>query len=110
MASIALQVFNDVRSSFLQRIKLNGTIYNLKIYWNTRESTWYMDILDQDLEYLLMGLKLVPNFPLLQEYDRSFIDYGNFILVDTSGFATGDRPTFENLGTRYQLIFVEGNE
>ena len=108
MANIALQVFNSVRSSFSQKIVLNSQIYNIKIYWNTREDAWYMDILDKDLNPYIYGIKLVANFPLLQEYDRSFVNYGNFILADTEGFPNSDRPTYDNIGERYQLIFSDG--
>lgn len=55
-------------------IGLEGKTYILTHRWNTREACFYFDIKTETGEPILVGLKLVPNYPIIYRNDLS--DFG----------------------------------
>ena len=105
---INIPINTDISSSLKQRIELDGILFNLKIYWNTMNDAWFMDIYQNDT-LVFAGLKLVKEIRLLNEYAIEEIP-GDFILYDTENLTDGLRVDFDNLGTRYLLIYLTEDE
>lgn len=104
-------IFSNVSSKFIMTSELNEEVFRLSFYWNTREEYWYMSILDPDNVPLLMDIKLVPNYILLTQYKAySSLPKGDFILYDLEQNPATGEATFDNLGKRYQLIFLSNEE
>ena len=55
-------------SQWQEQIELEGVQYIFNFTWNALNEFWTMDIYNRDEEPLILGIKIVPNYPLLQPY------------------------------------------
>lgn len=94
--------------SYNQLTSLDNRTYKLNFFWNTRDSHWYMDILDLDENPILPGTKIVCNFPLLLRATHPDAPPGEMIAVDTGGF--DEDPVLEDFGTRVDLLYYDAEE
>ena len=69
---------------FEQLTQLDGREYLLRFVWSTRESTWYLNIYDQDENPIALGVRLVVNWPLLRRFRDPRLPPGLLFLVDMS--------------------------
>ena len=107
---VIIPTFQDVSSTFTQRIELDGVLTTLKIQWNSREENWYLDISDQDENLILSGIKLVPSYPLLAQCQTACTKLtGELYLIDVES-TPGGAVTFENLSVRYILTYLTEEE
>lgn len=51
-----------------EQIELEGVIYIFVFTWNALNEFWSMDIYNRDEFPLILGIKIVPNYPLLAPY------------------------------------------
>jgi hypothetical protein len=108
--AFVVPTFQSRSARYIIGVELAGEKFRLRFYWNTREEFWYMDILDQDDNNLITGIKMVINYSLLDQYVAVIgIPKGNFILWDLEKDVSGE-VTFDNFGRRYQLIFLSDSE
>jgi hypothetical protein len=98
MSQVTIPMF-DV-ADFSEKVTLDGGIYGLRFYWNTRGAFWSMDISDANANPIVSGVKLIINFPMLLQYRTSALPPGFFVIMDL------------NLKTQYQepgrFDFVSG--
>ena len=87
----------------IRNYPLDGTVYNILTRWNGRESAWYLDILTQGGEALVMGIKVLPYIDLLRPYSDPRLPSGSLIALDLD--ASGNRPTRGGLGTETELYY-----
>ena len=107
---IIIPIFKSVSSTFTQRIELDTVIYVLTIQWNSREEAWYLSIFTDNEDPILSGLKLVPNYQLLDQYEHiEALPNGDFAVIDLEVGSQGV-ITYDNLGERYQLIYLSESE
>lgn len=103
--------FQNRSSKYTIEVELNSEVFRLRFIWNSREQSWYMDILDQDDIEILTGIKLVINYELLLQYEAyDNLPKGEFILWDLEKNPKTGGVTFDNFGRRYQLIFFTDEE
>ena len=50
------------------RIALEGNSYNFNVYYNERVEGWFFDLREEGGEAVVLGLRLVPNYPTLLDY------------------------------------------
>lgn len=88
-------------------ISLDGTLYTLRFFWNIRQQTWQLDILQSDSTPLVRGIKIVPDWMPVFRYKIIGFPPGDFMVVDTSG--TGLAPERTEFGTdkRVKLLYRE---
>lgn len=86
---------------------LDGTPVILRFKWNTRFSFWSMSIYDRQGEPLLMGIKLVRDFPLLDRLNLTNIP-GDFTLVRL--FGDWDYPRFDSLPEEGAIVWWSPEE
>lgn len=93
----------DLTNFDLQTL-LDGVTYTLAFRWNIRAAAWFMDILNEDGDTVIVaGIKIVVDFPLnLYRADRE--PPGILIAQDTLG--SGVDPGLGELGDRVQLKYV----
>lgn len=103
--------FQNTSADYVIEAELNNQVFRLQFTWNQRESVWYMHILDIDDNPVLLGVKLVPSYLMLQQY-RAYADLpqGDFLLMDLEDSPETGLVTFDNFGKRYQLIFFSDEE
>lgn len=93
---------------FTQKTRLDGRDFILKFSYNQREERYYLSIYDEQEEPLLMGLKLVANWPLLRRYRwNPALPPGEIWVMDLTG--EGTPPTLDELGEgrRCELTYLE---
>lgn len=104
-----LQIPVDSESaSFEQIMNLDGENYLLRIFWNTRDESWYMDIFSPDKLPILCGLKLVVNYDFTGTYVQDNIPPGMFLLYDDTNI--GKECGRYELGVRCILIYITADD
>ena len=53
---------------YTQRVRLDGREYSLRFRWNTCAERWRMDLLTDENEPIVLGMKIVTDWPLLRYY------------------------------------------
>jgi hypothetical protein len=51
-----------------QRIALDGRLYTLSLAWNQYEESWHLSLFDEAEEPIVVGLRIISNWPLLRYY------------------------------------------
>jgi len=91
-----------------EQIQLSGTIYFLRFRWNALNEFWSMDVLTADESPIVLGVKIVNNWNLLEQYSMLEKPLGEILCQSVIG-------SFEKL-KRYdmtiasQLVYYEENE
>lgn len=104
MAYQKIPVRSDL-PSYIFSITLEGTLYYLSFEWNDRGSFWTMDILDQDQNQLVCGIRMISNINLLGRFQNSLLPKGTFFIYDTSG--KNQDPQVDNFGSVVLLFYRE---
>lgn len=100
--AVVVPLRSDLPFFDLQAV-LDGTTYTLQFRWNVRCSAWFMDVLDETADNVLVGgLQLVVDFPL-GVYQTGRNPPGVFMLIDASGL--GLDPGINDLGQRVRLLY-----
>lgn len=86
-------------------IDLDDTTYRLRVVWNETGGFWAMDLLTADDAPILLGVKMVKNYPLTGNHRNALLPFGDFYFVEESGFIP--RPDFDCLGVSHFLYYVE---
>lgn len=96
---------------YKQKTRLDGVDYVLGIRYSQREDRWYLSIYDSGESPILLGLKLVLNWPLLQAYRYDTrIPPGELM---ATGLTTDDSPPgLDEMAEdrRVQLTYFEAGE
>lgn len=75
-----LPLFSDLRYRYAST--LQGVSYQFTFYWNSRVMQWHMDIRLEDQTPVVLGIALVAQYPMLQDYNLEEIGLtGYFALM-----------------------------
>ena len=55
-------------AAWTMQIELDNIVYFLSFAWNALNEFWTMDIANSDQDPLIVGIKIVPNYPLLAAF------------------------------------------
>lgn len=94
------------------RIALEDEARLVTFRWQDRTSSWYIDVKQDDLTPVVLGIKLVPYYPILADYQlqESGIN-GYFVLVDSGDLITDKLDASpEALAQYYRLFYVYEEE
>lgn len=91
------------KSSQKFNIQLNGTTYNLKAVWRDIAG-WVLDVADSNGIPLLLGVPMVPDVNLLEQYPELGINGSLVVVCDSEA---PEYPTENNLGVFSHLMFVQ---
>lgn len=87
-------------------VALADEAYTLKLRWNDGHAFWVIDLYDRDESPILLGVKMVKGFPLVRRYGiASLPRYGDLVVYDRGH--DGQEPTFDGLGSRFLLYYVD---
>lgn len=100
---IPVQHYPDVT----QQCELSGETFSLRLRWNEREQAWHLDLSTLDGEAIASGVRLVTSFPLLRRNLHPSRPPGDLYVLDNRGFDA--EPTLAEFGTRFTLVYVEGD-
>ncbi len=107
---INIPIYQNVSVDFSQTIDLDESPYVLRMTWNTRIESWFMDILDSSRNNLVLGLKIVSSAMLLRNLAIDGLPPGDFLIWDSEATPENYGITLDNLGTRYFVIYLTEEE
>lgn len=97
-----IPLLSDASYRFATNIEDENFIFYLR--WNSRDSAWYFDLLEQDGTMIVRGVKVVLGAPLARSTVHRLFTDGVFVARDTT--KSGKEPTLDDLGTRVQLWYM----
>lgn len=106
MATVEIPI-NPAYSAQLMTIQLDGVRYRLRVYYSFREEVWYLDILSDRETDIIIGIKLVPDWPLIERFQIPGQPPGELYAIDTSGKGLPPGRTELGTGRRVRLRYVE---
>lgn len=77
-------------------IELESIIYKLGFKFNTVGLFWTLDIWTEDDVLLLVGIKMVPNYPLIFSHKKKLLPQGDFICETSDVSARIVRDSFSS--------------
>lgn len=89
---------------YTERVTLDGQEYLFRFNWNGREGRWYLDLGDVSENWIVVGIKIVCNWPLFRRQVDSRMPPGVLLAVDYSNLG-GEPPSLPDLGRRVKLIY-----
>lgn len=87
-------------------ITLEGEPLSLQVIWNERFGYWSLSVYRRTGEAIIVGVKMVKDFPLLQQ-TKPHSPPGEFIFFDNASGKS--RPDFYSVGGDHQLIYISKN-
>lgn len=66
-------------ASFHEQVQIDGQIYVFNFHWNSLNEFWVMDIYNRDEEPIIIGIKIVANYPLLYPFAVDGMPEGEII-------------------------------
>jgi len=89
-------------------VELDGASYFIEVRYNSRNDSHYLSISDVEGVPLLIGRRVVIDFPLTRRFKNRALPAGEFMAVDTSG--QGRDPGAGELGGRVQILYATAAE
>lgn len=86
-------------------IVLNNQPYTIRVQWNTRFEYWALSLYEREGDPLLVGIKMVQNYPLIQRFQKVNV-VGDLYFLHRGGKTY--RPGFDDIGTNtYGLFYYD---
>jgi hypothetical protein len=82
---------------------IDGTTYVFNLRWNTTDAAWYFDLLDQDENPIVSGVKIVLGVALGRRSSDARMPRGAFMASDLMN--TGKDAGLDDLGTRVAVYY-----
>lgn len=76
--------------------------------WNTRETSWYMDLCEVDGTVIAGGIKIVANVDLTSRFHAQGSPKGALVTIGES--IKDERPGRDEFGTRVKLYYFDEAE
>lgn len=83
---------------------LDGSSFTFSFEFNDRDSGWYMSIADVNQTPLLLGRRIVLNYPLINIYRAAGLPAGDIVAFDSTG--KNIEPDLLDLGDRVALCYI----
>jgi hypothetical protein len=100
----------QVREYIYEDVDLGGVSWNYRLLWNDRSERWQIYVWSSDGEKEINGVKVVPNYLLMQFQTGRRPENGYIMLLDTSDVEARDQCTYDGLGHRWKLCWVTWTE
>lgn len=90
---------------FAYTVTLDGSVFSFFFRWNRRDSSFYLDIGDDNGVAVVRDVRMVLATDVLAPYKSVSVPQGSLNIVDTSNADL--EATLEDFGDRVQLQYVE---
>ena len=106
--SVIIPTYADKNPRWKVKVDLSGNRYTFEVSYNTRQDAWLMNIKDTNNEYLIAGIRLVPEIELLGKYRASCpgLPPGDLFLTDRERRPDTAEVTRDNLSSRFALTYM----
>ena len=81
MTTIVTQLPLSSDPAYRYAIALEGQARLLYFYWNARSMSWQLDIRNVDETPIILGVKLVANYPMLADYSLEGMNWRGILLL-----------------------------
>jgi hypothetical protein len=95
-------------SQWREQITLGNIPYILRFKWNALNEFWSMDVLDGDENFIVVGVKIVTNWNLLEQYSMLEKPLGDIICQNIIG-GNGKIQRYD-MNSTTELIYYALNE
>ena len=99
--NIALPLYEEEDYSYT--VTLEGEAYDLRIYYNTRMSKWFLDLVRDDGTPMVVGVGMEIYYPILREYYLEGIS--GFMWLQPIGDDGNESPEHPELLSKYYELF-----
>jgi hypothetical protein len=96
-------------AAYSQEVTLENTAYRFSFIKNFRGGFWTFSLYDADLNPLLVGIKIVPDYELIKQYPGRGLPPGQMYCVDPAGNKKAIEDGDLEAG-RFQLVYVPEGE
>jgi hypothetical protein len=90
---------------FIVRLFIDGIPFRFQYRWNSRNTSWVLDIGGSDGVAIVRNLKMTIGTDILAPHRALEVPQGNLRVVDTA--KSGVEPTREEFGGRVLLLYDE---
>ena len=80
-----LKIPTKTYSSYIQNITLDGLAYRIRLRWNGRAESWYIDFYKQDGTVIVYGKRLAINWEIIGKLASVDLPPGKLMVVDNTG-------------------------
>ena len=103
---VELPLYTD--PSYQYNASLENQSRRFRFNWNDRTASWYMSLYNDDGSVIVEGYKLVPQFPMMVDYDLSSLGLtGYFLLVQRNANQLGSKNLLiTDIPERYTLFYI----
>jgi len=98
---------NSVPAFFSVEAELDRVPYLMTFRWNERSESWFMDLSALPGGPIVQGVRVVPDYPMLQQFTRPNMPPGAFVFVANR---TIDRIGRNDLGTNAVLVYLSESD
>lgn len=84
---------------------LDDTVYYIVINWNESAQAWEMGVRDSGYNLLITGIRMVPMYPLLQQFKYPELPPGELIVHDYTLTQSRRIPRNGFQTQRYMLVY-----
>lgn len=98
-----IQIFPIDANDQIIEAQLDGGVFNLGLSWNEEGQLWTLSIRDLNLSYLVSGIAVVPNWPLLSQFRQPSFPVGEIAVYAPHGVRL-NRNSFKD-GIAYMAYF-----
>lgn len=102
MATLVIPVLQSL--DYSQRVDLDGKAYLFRLYFNTRNQSWYVDISDSTGVLVAAGRRCIISDVLTGQLHHLAIPPGEFLVFDTLN--RDKDPGLADFGGRVLLLYV----
>ena len=102
---LQIPVSAQVSADLVHRIDLGGQMVTMRFEWNTRAGAWFLHISD-DLGNTMLGVKLVPNWPIFKHYRNAKPITGDIILLPVDDSVNWP-PTYDEMGVKWFPFWID---
>lgn len=104
--SVELPLFDS--DYYEYTINFEGESRIITFMWNYRSSCWHFDIRQDDLTPIVLGVKLVPYYPMLSDYQLQDHGLNGYLYLTDSGSYVSNKlnESIENLAKHYRLFYI----
>lgn len=93
---------------FRQTVRIENTLYNFEFAWNVVGKHWTVGLYTQENEPIILGEKMVLNFPLFFGAVDSRLPLGSFFVLDPAARQTFEpgRTAWDTNGENLRFVYV----
>lgn len=106
MLATELPLYSDASYQYNAAIENQSRAF--KFSWNDRSCAWHLDIANEDGTVVVQGLRLVPSYPMLIDYQLDkFGITGYFLLMQENTGQNGSQNLLiTDIPERYRLYYI----